>query len=343
MATRDAEAPRRRSGVTESEVLGGFLGMAIGDALGMPLVGLSAAGISDRYGEVDGYLPWEDEREVVAEAGEFTDETEVALCIVEALTTNRGAVDPDLIGARMGYLAAGASRRWLSEETRRVLDAAGDRIDPLVPYDDDGPATGDVASRGIPIGLMAAVGPFDEAWLRASAETVTRLTHGSPAAIAATTAVAYAVSLAARRDVSPGQWAAASAAFLGVGELADRLGAGPAEMMSDSGTGTGGIATMSVPAAIHFASMAGSFEEAVFPAVRAGGASDTVGAIAGALAGARFGAGAIPQGLIDGLGGRIYVSLAAPWYYKASLQRAGMVISIRPEGENERPAMPPRR
>ncbi|MEJ7763585.1 MAG: ADP-ribosylglycohydrolase family protein, partial [Thermomicrobiales bacterium] len=310
---------------------------------GMPLVGLSPAAIAERYGQVEGYLPWEDDGETIAEAGEFTDETEVALCIVEALTTNRGEVDPDLAGARMGYLAAGASRRWLSEETRRALDAAAGRVDPLVPYDDDGPATGDVASRGIPLGLMSAVGPFDADWLRASCETVTRLTHGSPAAIAATTAVGFAVSLAARGDVPPERWAADTAAFLGIGELADRLDGDPADRAPDDGTGTGGIATLSVPAAIRFAAEAVSFEETVFAAVRAGGASDTVGAIAGALAGARSGAGSIPQWLIDGLGGRIYVSLAAPWYYKASLQRAGLVNSIRPEGENERPTMPPRR
>ena len=343
MDTGDARTVRGRSGASESEVLGGFLGMAIGDALGMPLVGLTPAAIAERYGVVDGYLPWEEDGEVVAEAGEFTDETEVVLCIVEALTTNRGEVDPDLIGARMGYLAAGASRRWLSEETRRVLDAAGERLDPLVPYDDDGPATGDVASRGIPIGLMSAVGTFDPAWLRESCETVTRLTHGSPAAIAATTAVAYAVSLAARGEVPPDRWAVETAAFLSAGELADRLAGDISTADSEEAAGTGGIATLSVPAAIRLASSSGSFEDAVFGAARAGGASDTVGAIAGALAGARFGAGAIPQGLIDGLGGRIYVSLAAPWYYKASLQRAGLVISIRPEGENERPVMPPRR
>ena len=40
------------------------------------------------------------------------------------------------------------------------------------------------------------------------------------------------------------------------------------------------------------------------------------------------GASGIPQDLIDGLEGRIYVSLAAPWFHKAARQRAGQQIDL---------------
>jgi ADP-ribosylglycohydrolase len=83
------------------------------------------------------------------------------------------------------------------------------------------------------------------------------------------------------------------------------------------------------------------FENAVFAAVNAGGATDTVGALTGALAGAAGGASGIPQDLIDGLEGRIYVSLAAPWLHKAARQRAGHQIDLRPV-HGPRPEMPPR-
>ncbi len=67
----------------------------------------------------------------------------------------------------------------------------------------------------------------------------------------------------------------------------------------------------------------------------------SVGALTGALAGAAGGASGIPQELIDGLEGRIYVSLAAPWFHKAALQRAGHRIDLRPV-HGPRPELPPR-
>jgi hypothetical protein len=44
--------------------------------------------------------------------------------------------------------------------------------------------------------------------------------------------------------------------------------------------------------------------------------------------------------LIDGLQGRIYVSLAAPWFWKAAQKRAGLLIDLTPKPP--RPTMPPR-
>ncbi|HEV2109207.1 MAG TPA: ADP-ribosylglycohydrolase family protein [Thermomicrobiales bacterium] len=342
---------REMRGTNEDRFLGALLGMAIGDALGMPLVGMSQAAIRERYGEVDRFLARDGLAESGAKAGEFTDETEFALCIVESMTTNRGEIDPDNIGARLQYLAKGESRKWLSAATRAALERAS--VDDVyrVPLDEDGPATGDVAARGVPVGLLASVGSFNDGWLKEAAEAVTRLTHGSPAAIAATTAVAFGVQLAGR-DVPPPTWASETAAFLETGELAEVLGrvseldgmAAITETMSRLGTGA--VARESVASAFVAAMRADRFEEAVFAAARAGGATDAVGAIAGALAGARFGASGIPQRLIDDLEGRIYVSLAAPWFYRAALHRSSLAIDMRLEGGSgeppPRPTMPPR-
>ncbi|MGI9253910.1 MAG: hypothetical protein ACR2J8_09195, partial [Thermomicrobiales bacterium] len=70
--------------------------------------------------------------------------------------------------------------------------------------------------------------------------------------------------------------------------------------------------------------------------------TDTTSAVAGALAGARFGSSGIPQPLIDTLGCRIYVSLAAPWLLKAARRRAGTVIDLMPRFDAPRPNFPPR-
>ena len=329
---------------TENGFLGALLGMAIGDALGAPASGLDRAAIAKQFGFINHYATSAQSPD--AQPGEFTDETEIALCIVESLTTNRGRLDPEMAGVRMLHIAAGPSRHWLQAATRAALDSAQETLDFVVPIDEDGPATGDVAARGVPIGLLHAVGKFDPAQLRADAEVVTRLTHGGPAAFNATTAVAYAVRLAAT-GTSPERWAHETAEFLGGGELAERLNdlegllrRGPlADVVAQVGTRL--VATQSIPAAFAAAMHESIFENAVFSAVNAGGAADTIGALTGALVGASGGAVGIPQELIDSLEGRIYISLAAPWFYKAARQRAGQLIDLRPV-HGPRPEMPPR-
>jgi ADP-ribosyl-[dinitrogen reductase] hydrolase len=332
---------------TENQFLGALLGMAIGDALGAPASGMSREEIVRRFGTIDRFhgaaLP--DAAEV--NPGEFTDETEFALCIVESMTINRGVFDPETAGVRLLHLAAGPSRRWMHDETRTALDHAAETLEFTVPLRDDGEATGDVAARGVPIGLLEAVGRFDPDRLRTEVEAVVRLTHGAPAAINAATAVAYGTRMAATGEDRL-TWARQTAEFLGGGELAERLEAVDRMVAADmplddalSQIRTGLPAVESVPAAFAAAMMRPIFEDAVFAAVAAGGATDTVGALTGALAGAAGGASGIPQGLIDGLEGRIYVSLAAPWFHKAARQRAGQLIDLRPI-HGPRPDLPPR-
>ncbi len=170
---------------TEDRFLGCLLGLAIGDALGMPIGGYSPARIAAELGTIDRYhgRTFADETEI--KAGEFTDETEIALCIVESLTTNDGEIDVENIGSRLLYLARGESKRWMSADTLAALEAADRTLQFAVPIDEDGPATGEVAARGVPIGLFHAVGDVAPDRLRRDAEAVVRLTHGSPAATAA--------------------------------------------------------------------------------------------------------------------------------------------------------------
>jgi ADP-ribosylglycohydrolase len=331
---------------TQNQFLGALLGMAIGDALGAPVSGMDRAGIAARFGTIDRYQGGTQPGGEDIHPGEFTDETELALCIVESMTANRGNLELDTAGVRMLHLAAGPSRRWMHPATVAALDVAADTLEFSVSIDEDGPATGDVAARGVPVGLVHAVGRFDPSHLRADAEAVVRLTHGGPAAFNAATAVAYAMRLAATGEPRE-TWARDTAEFLGGGQLVERLteldkvlASTPLTDVLDW-TGTGLNAIESVPAAFAAAMTEPVFENAVFAAVNAGGATDTVGALTGALAGAAGGASGIPQALIDGLEGRIYVSLAAPWFHKAARQRAGQQIDLRPV-HGPRPDMPPR-
>lgn len=74
---------------------------------------------------------------------------------------------------------------------------------------------------------------------------------------------------------------------------------GPAE--AAEALGNGFTAPESVPTAIYAACRAGDLRAAVTFAVRCGGDTDTIGAMAGAVAGARHGWTAIPSSWMDAL------------------------------------------
>jgi ADP-ribosylglycohydrolase len=186
--------------------------------------------------------------------------------------------------------------------------------------------------------LHAGYMPAQEDQLRSDAETVTRITHGSPVAIEATIAVAYGLTLAAGTDLPPAEWPARAAAFLGgAGSIGQALaeahrrldrGVAPEQVIADLGTDISAHAV--VAGAFAAASRSERIEEVVAAAVNGGGASDARGAIAGALFGARAGASGIPQALIDDLEGRIYISLAAPWFHRTALMRSESVVRLEP-------------
>lgn len=341
MTTRNRQDEQGQAG--DDAFLGALLGMSIGDALGMPANG----GADTRPERIDGYLPLTLGDGTAIEAGEFTDETEFALSIVEVATTDRGRLDPDLIGPRLVRLEQGDSGHWQDATTRSALHLAAESLEFQVPLNEDGPVSAGIASRGVPVGLLASVGVLRLVSLRTDSDLVARLTHGSPAQASAVAAVAFVTQLAARQSVPPDEWLERTADVLGAGAMHDALwGAAPepdlARELRRLATGT---PEQQVAAAMLAVIGTSTFEEAVLAAVNADGPSDAIGAIAGALAGAYRGVGDIPQWLIDGLGGRIYVSLAALWFRRASLYRAGVVKDLPMDGgaPPPRPTLPPRR
>ena len=325
------EAINQKS-ANQERFTGAMLGMAIGDALGMPVAGWSPERIKETYQRIESYFPkfFADGAEL--KAGEFTDESEMALCIVESFTASDAVLEPDVILARMQFLAAGESSRWMADSTLAALrDEAGSD------QDDTREATGlDVVSRGIPIGLIHSIGPLNLHHLIDDARTVAELTHSDLDSVEAVILVAMAVSLAGRRATSlsdlPGAIAMV-AAEQGVSPSIAEL----AQLVSSSDIGASLEASTDLPDVIRvalegmsLATRAGRFEDAVFEAVNAGGPTDTRGAVAGAIAGAWHGSSGIPQRLVDELEGRIYLSVAVPWFYRAVQKKAGRSIPITP-------------
>lgn len=284
---------------TEDQFIGALLGLAIGDALGRPVIGLTPEDVAARYGAIDGFVV-DDADKDGAPTGVITDETEVTLCIVESLTTNDGLIDPENINTRLGFLLRGDSRRWLPDSVISGIQRA-EATDGLVPAGSDDGVDLSVAVRGVPVGLLHAVDIDDDVSLERDAGLVTRLSHGGARQAALTTLVARAVRAAAREEGLP----AGSSA--------------PEEASVER--------QLSAILADAFASP--RFEDALFARVAEGGNADTVGAIVGAIAGARFGASGIPQHLIDDLDARMYLSLAAPLFYRTARRRMGTVIDLR--------------
>lgn len=286
------------SRVTEDQFLGALLGVAIGDALGLPVDGMTADEIREMHGEVNGYLEIADAGDGQPISGTISDKTEVALCIVESLTTNDGLLDPENINARLGFLVNGNSRQWMSEEMVRGVEGAAGR-DGLVSEEVVSNPEVAVALRGVIVGLLHAIGATDNQALMHDVETATRLSHGGEAAVDLTAQVAKGTLAAVHAAEQDGDWGA-------------------------------GIATNAqIRRVMETVRQASTFEEAVYPVIQAGGEAAALGALAGGLAGAYFGASGIPQKLIDDLDARIYLSMAAPWFYRTVMRRAGTVIDLR--------------
>ncbi len=286
----------------ENRFLGSLLGLAIGDALGMPVGSMPVEETRRRYGEITGYLPRDAGTDREIPAGEITDETETTLCIVESMTTNNGQVDVENINARLLHLAEGASQHWMPADLRDGIIAASDN-DGVVPDDFERPASLAAGMMGVPIGLMHSVGGFDRDAFDHDLQLITRLTNASDGQYRLTAKIASLIAGAIRDETLDAQ----GGEVIAVGTLEREVSTVARDVASSS-----------------------TFEDAVFEAVNTYRPADSAGALAGALAGVRFGASGIPQKLIDDLEARVYLTLAAPWFYKTATRRAGLVIDLRP-------------
>jgi poly(ADP-ribose) glycohydrolase ARH3 len=273
-------------------VAGALLGTFVGDALGMPYEGLSAAAVPSRLEMV----------EARRGRGTYTDDTEMMIVLAESLL-EQGCVNEERLA--QAFLERCDPTRGYGAGTLEVLalwrqgvpvDAAARRL-----FDGEGSLGNGAAMRISPIAVLFADSP-DE--LHAQAKRSARLTHAHPLAVDAAIVQAAAIAAALRGEdiLAAGRTAARRSAMRGrLDQAAALLGSdiGPAavgELLGNSATGHESVPTAMFAAASHT-----GFEEAVSFAVRCGGDTDTLGAMAGALAGAAFGSTSIPARWLDAL------------------------------------------
>lgn len=173
---------------------GALLGLAIGDALGMPTQSMSREQILDRYGFVTGFLDAAPDQPIAPSmpAGSVTDDTEQAVLVGELLVDGGGHIEPltfarALIAWEQVMIQKG-SLDLLGPSTKSALVALQSGVAP----DQAGRfgTTNGAAMRIAPIGIAFAPGPT---LLRAVVEA-SLVTHHTGLGLSAAAMIAAAVS-----------------------------------------------------------------------------------------------------------------------------------------------------
>ncbi|WP_276272282.1 ADP-ribosylglycohydrolase family protein [Haloarcula litorea] len=280
---------------------GVLLGLACGDALGRPVEGWHADRIERRHGTVDSmlgngvhHLP----------PGSITDDTEMALCLARSLA-ERETWDPDDAADRFVAWARD-DPTGMGGMTRRVLSRASKGEDWRTAARETWAASpeGQNAGNGSVMRCAPVAVAFAgdrERLVEASRES-SRLTHWDPRCVDACAALNLAIAAAARGDdpvasAREGLRATVDDPSEEVLTALDRAVDGEALPVTAYVVDT-------LTAGAGHALAADSAREAIVAAVNNGGDTDTVGAVAGALAGARFGRERLPDAWLDDLEAR---------------------------------------
>ena len=290
----------------EDAARGALLGTFVGDALGMPYEGATPSEVPEQVDMVEARLG----------VGTYTDDTEMMIALAESLI-ECGRVDERSLAA--AFLDRFDPRRGYGGGTRRVLELwrQGVPVEGAAAqiFDGEGSRGNGAAMRVAPIAVRFGGDPRR---LEAEAERSARVTHRHPIGVDAAKVQATAIAAAARgSDVLEAAGRVVKTPELKRGlDRARTLRRGepdPVEAGRELGNESAG--DRSVPTALYAAISHQSFEGAVSFAVRCAGDTDTIGAMTGAIVGARVGMAGIPRrwldALEDGERGRRYVESLA--------------------------------
>ncbi|WP_145041866.1 ADP-ribosylglycohydrolase family protein [Gimesia chilikensis] len=318
---------------TESSVLGTLIGGAVGDAMGAPFEGLwadsipSAESLAASFHEYHGYPN-----------GQYTDDTQLTLATIRSIVDQKDIVVADI--------ARQIAELWRHHS---VIGPGGACTQAAEHY----LATGDHRNMGASVGQAgngtamrtAALGLWfdDQKSLIPTVADISRITHQDSRSVAGGVAIAVAANqLLSSSEINPRDFCSEiSEACRDINtELADLLQQLP-DLLNDDGIldfiAHAGQSTPefdkpiispfvipTVLASIYSILInLDSWIGAVTFAIRLGGDVDTLGAIVGALAGARHGIDSIPQNLIDCLQDSKEIEVLATRYHLAILTQTG--------------------
>ncbi|NEB77451.1 ADP-ribosylglycohydrolase family protein [Streptomyces sp. SID14478] len=297
--------------------VGAFYGLALGDALGMPTQVMSRADVVRVYGALQGFEPARPDNPVSAgmPAGSVTDDTDQAVIVARLIVEGGGHVDPlRFAGELLSWereMKAKGSFDLLGPSTKAALDAVAQGTDPKEAGKYG--TTNGAAMRVTPVGIAFSCAADMESFLDRVVESC-QVTHDTTVGIAGAAAVAAAVSTgvaggslddafdaaitASAAGARRGHWIAGASISARIGwarELVAGLDEAAALDRIDALIGTSVASQESVPAAFAVLALTeGDPWRAALLAANLGGDSDTIGAIAGAIAGSVRGLGALP-------------------------------------------------
>ncbi len=317
----------------KSVVLGTLVGGAVGDAMGAPFEGLwsesipSADSLAASFHEYHGYPN-----------GQYTDDTQLTLATIQSIVDQDDIIVADIareiaelwrhhsvIGP--GGACTQAAERYLASGTHLNMGAAV------------GQAGNGTAMRTAALGLWF---DSDESLIPVVAD-VSRITHQDSRSVAGGVAIAVAArQLASVDEIVPHSFCKvlADACRDINSEMADLLlqlpdhldDEGVMDFIAHAGQQTPEFEKPIITPFVIPTVLASIYCMLIYPdswigavtfAVRLGGDVDTLGAIVGALAGARHGIDSIPQNLIDCLQDSRDIQVLATRYHLAIHAHAG--------------------
>lgn len=302
----------------KDKILGALYGQAIGDSMGMPTELWPIQKIRRKFGQnITTFLDGTDDNDIAInyKAGEYTDDTNQAFAILDALIETDWKPDTQTLVKHI-LQWADAAGAW----TNNVLGPSSKAALKLVKEGKDpsevtkSALTNGCGMRIAPIGTLYEPKDFDK--LIEMVYEVTRITHSSDVAISGAAMIAGAVTAAvadydwnniieyaneandAGFKLGTPTWAAHNKERLEIGiDLAHRYrGNDKAFSQAIYNTlGTGTAISESIPAAVAIAYYAKDVKKSAFICTNLGGDTDTIGAMATAICGAKVGAKNIPE------------------------------------------------
>lgn len=280
-----------------------LLGLALGDALGAPFEGRRRVppGQVERWRRADDPLRW-------------TDDTHMALVLARRLLVDPGLTEPTALGDAFAAAYAAEPWRGYGAGPPRVFALAarglGYEAAAASLFGGSGSFGNGAAMRVAPVALVPP--PGDRAEVARLARVQARLTHAHPEAVAGAVVVARIVARLLEHE-GPDTEVVRHVVTEVVddtepGVLRDRMRDALEDLAihDDAGraaarAGTGVAATESVPAAVVAALAGRDLVGTITTAVTFGGDTDTIAAMAGAMAGAAWGLDGVPAALLDRL------------------------------------------
>lgn len=301
-------------------VAGSLYGMATGDALGVPSSFMTQAYVKKTWGWIDTFYPPEKGHiyHDGLKAGEYTDDTEQALALLNSFIRNKSVVPLDVVEEILAWADRVRDKYAspLGPSTERALKAIRGGADIAVSgrYGN----TNGSAMRISPVGMIHGLRGSSCGELIRDVYLTCMPTHNTTVCVSAAAAVAWGVALCVRgerdvgRIVSGTMEAAEAAKDLGYSivspSIARRIGLvyelvlkyenDPAKCMAELYDlfGGGDLAAESVPVSIGlFALGKGDVKAVNEYCVNFGGDCDTNAAMAGAMAGACSGLAGVPE------------------------------------------------